>query len=180
MPSGGAVYPTDTFNFGYSIKSTAALIKADVGVEAIHIDVSGWDTHANQGVTSGGQMFRLMDALGKGVGAFHTDLFSTGYRDVTLVVVSEFGRVVRENGSRGTDHGHGNCILVMGGSINGGRVLTQWPGLAQNQLYQGQDLNVTIDYRDILAEIVARRLNNEANLAAVFPGYTATFRGVTR
>ena len=96
---------------------------------------------------------------------------------VTVVVMSEFGRVARENGSQGTDHGHGNVMFVMGGGIRGGRVLTQWPGLAPGQLYQNQDLHVTIDYRDILAEIVQRRLVN-SNLDLIFPGYTPTMRGV--
>jgi len=94
----------------------------------------------------------------------------------TLVVMSEFGRKAQENGSQGTDHGHGNVMFVLGGSTAGGQVMTQWPGMSTQQLYQGQDLQVTIDYRDILSEIVSRRLGN-AKLDVVFPGYTPTFRG---
>jgi len=90
--------------------------------------------------------------------------------------MSEFGRNVRENGSQGTDHGHGNVMFVLGGSAVGGQVMTAWPGLAAAQLYQQQDLQVTIDYRDILAEIVSRRLGN-TQLDVVFPGYVPTFRG---
>ena len=90
--------------------------------------------------------------------------------------MSEFGRKAQENGSQGTDHGHGNVMLVMGGSVAGGRVMTIWPGMAPAQLYQQQDLQVTIDYRDILAEIVTRRLGN-SQLDVVFPGYTPTFHG---
>ena len=99
--------------------------------------------------------------------------------NVTLVAMSEFGRVARENASQGTDHGHGNAMFVMGGGMRGGRVLTQWPGLAAGQLYQNQDLQVTIDYRDILAETVLRRLGN-TNLDLVFPGFTPTHAGRVR
>jgi len=97
--------------------------------------------------------------------------------NVTLVVCSEFGRVARENNSQSTDHSHGNAMFVMGSTVRGGRVLTIWPGLAAGQLYQNQDLHVTIDYRDILAETVLRRLGN-TNLDLVFPGFTPTMRGV--
>ncbi len=146
--SGGVVYPTSSF--GTALRSTAALIRADVGVEAVQIDVGGWDTHNAQGPVTGGM--------------------------ANTMRMSEFGRKAQENGSQGTDHGHGNVMFVLGGSATGGRVLTQWPGLSTAQLYQGQDLQVTIDYRDILAEIVSRRLGN-AQLDVVFPGYTPTFRG---
>lgn len=175
QPAGGAVYPNSPF--GYSMKSTAALIKADVGVEAVHLDKGGWDTHNNQGVFEG-QMYTLMTDLAQSMAAFHTDMFTEDRTDWTMVAMSEFGRVVAENGSEGTDHGHGNAMLVLGGSIDGGRVLTQWPGLAPEQRYQGRDLQVTIDYRDILAEIVQNRLENP-NLDIVFPDYTPTFKGVT-
>jgi uncharacterized protein (DUF1501 family) len=176
QPAGGAVYPTS--NFGNSLKSTAALIKAQVGVEAISIDLNGWDTHSNQGPTSGA-MNTVMTTLANAVAAFYTDMTSGSPLPptFTLVVMSEFGRRVAENGSLGTDHGHGNMMMVLGQNVNGRRVLTQWPGLQPGQLYQGIDLQVTIDFRDILAEIVQRRLGN-TNLPYVFPGYTPTFRGV--
>jgi uncharacterized protein (DUF1501 family) len=96
---------------------------------------------------------------------------------VTIVTMSEFGRRAAENGGGGTDHGHGNVMFVMGGAVNGGRVMTVWPGLAAGQLYQNQDLNVTIDYRDILAEVVTRRLGN-SNVGLVFPNYSPSLRGV--
>ncbi len=175
QPSGGATYPNTPF--GFSMKSTAALLKADVGVEAIHMDKGGWDTHNNQGVFDGA-MFNLMTDLAGAISAFHTDMFTDDRSDFTLVCMSEFGRVVQENGSQGCDHGHGNAMLVLGGSIAGGRVLTEWPGLEPEQRFQGRDLQVTIDYRDILAEIVQNRLDNP-NLDIVFPDYTPTFRGVT-
>ncbi len=175
-PAGGATYPSGSF--GYAMKTTAALIKADVGVEAVAIDVSGWDTHNNQGVFTGGTMFTLMDNLSKGLGAFHLDMFSGNGRNVTVVVMSEFGRRPAENGSLGCDHGHGNVMMILGNHIAGGRVLTQWPGLAPGQLFEGRDLDVTTDFRDILAEIVQKRLGN-MDLGYVFPDYTPTFRGVT-
>jgi uncharacterized protein (DUF1501 family) len=177
VPDGGAVYPTDYF--GLSLKSTAALIKADIGVEAVAIDIPGWDTHNAQGVVPGGDMWGLLSTLANGLAAFHLDMFSpTTPKNLTLVVMTEFGRRFLENGSFGTDHGHGSCMLVMGNHVAGGRVLTQWPGLDQGQLFQGRDLAVTIDFRDVLAEIVYDRLRNP-NLAAVFPSFTPTFRGVT-
>ncbi|HWL92401.1 MAG TPA: DUF1501 domain-containing protein [Phycisphaerae bacterium] len=175
QPAPGAVYGSDTFSI--SMKSTAALIKADVGVEAVHIDVGGWDTHNNQG-TTGGTMANLMASLASNLAAFHLDMFAGNGRNVVVVVHSEFGRRLAQNGSGGSDHGHGNAILVLGNGIDGGRVLTQWPGLAADQLFEGRDLQVTIDFRDILAEIVANRLGN-TNLSYVFPDYVPTFRGVT-
>jgi uncharacterized protein (DUF1501 family) len=175
QPSGGAVYPNN--DFGYAFKTTAALIKSDVGVEAVHIDLGGWDTHATHGVFQG-QMFTLMNWLALTFSAFHTDMFTANRTNILVVALSEFGRVIEENGSQGTDHGHGDCMLLLGGGVAGGRVLTQWPGLEPEQRYQGRDLQITTDYRDILAEVVSRRLDNQ-NLDFVFPNYTPTFRGVT-
>ncbi len=175
VPAGGAVYPGGSF--GAALRSTAALIRADMGVEAVQIDLGGWDTHSAQGPINGG-MSVTMQQLAQAIGAFHADMVGANrINNVTLVASSEFGRVARENASQGTDHGHGNAMFVMGGAVRGGRVMTAWPGLAAGQLYQNQDLQVTIDYRDILAETVLRRLGN-TNLDVVFPGYTPTMRGV--
>ena len=174
VPADGAVYPDS--HFGYSLKSAAALIKANVGVEAIALDVGGWDTHEGQGPRDG-YMAYLMNDLALAIAAFHRDVIGQGL-PVTLAAMSEFGRVVNENGSLGTDHGHGNAMLVMGNRIAGGRVLANWPGLSRDQLWQGQDLQITIDYRDILAELVQNRLANQ-DLAFVFPDFTPTFRGIT-
>jgi uncharacterized protein (DUF1501 family) len=175
VPAGGAVYPGG--GFGAALRSTAALIRADMGVEAVQIDIGGWDTHSAQGPLTGG-MSVTMTQLARALGAFHADLNGANRMGrVTVVAVSEFGRVARENASQGTDHGHGNVMFVMGGAVRGGRVLSIWPGLAPGQLYQNQDLHVTIDYRDILAEAVLRRLGN-TNLDLVFPGFTPTMRGV--
>jgi uncharacterized protein (DUF1501 family) len=175
VPAGGAVYPANST--GIALKTTAALVKAQVGVEAIAIDIQGWDTHNNQGPTGNGAMAQLMTTLAGSLAAFHTDLFTGGNPTFSLVAMSEFGRRVAENGSGGSDHGHGNAMILMGNCIAGGRVLRQWPGLGPGQLFQGLDLNVTIDYRDILAEIVQQRLGNP-NLGVVFPTYTPTFRGI--
>jgi uncharacterized protein (DUF1501 family) len=175
VPAGGAVYPGGSF--GAALRSTAALIRADMGVEAVQIDIGGWDTHSAQGPLNGG-MAQLMTQFAQAIGAFHADMDGAGrINNVTLVASSEFGRVARENASQGTDHGHGNVMFVMGGAVRGGRVLSVWPGLAPGQLYDNQDLHVTIDYRDILAETVLRRLGN-TNLDLVFPGFSPTMRGV--
>jgi len=178
QPAGGALYPDD--EFGNALKATAALVKAEVGLEAATIDVSGWDSHENQGPIDG-DMAELMRSLGNGLAAFHKDLFTGGFTRVVATVQSEFGRNAIENGSDGTDHGHGGAMLVLGGEVAGGRVLADWPGLAPDQLYEEQDLQVTTDYRDVLAEILGKRLGS-ANLAAVFPDphYTPRFPGVIR
>ena len=175
VPNNGAVYPTSSF--GRALKAVAALIKSDIGLEAAQVDIGNWDTHAQQDPNAG-SMFNTMTDFANSLGAFWADIIAMGY-PVTVVTVSEFGRNVRENGSNGTDHGRGTTMLAMGQAITGGRVLANWPGIAPNNLEDGQDLKVTIDYRDILAEIVQNRLGND-NLSVVFPGWTPTFRGVTR
>ncbi|HEY7501816.1 MAG TPA: DUF1501 domain-containing protein [Vicinamibacterales bacterium] len=175
VPAGGAVYPTSSF--GNALRSTAALIRSDMGIEAVQIDLGGWDTHSAQGPLTGG-MSQLMQGLALGLAAFHQDMNAANRMSrLTVVVMSEFGRVARENASQGTDHGHGNVMFVMGGAVQGGRVMRNWPGLNAGQLYENQDLAVTIDYRDILAEIVQRRLANP-NLSVVFPGFTPFMHGV--
>ena len=175
--SGGAVYPSNTF--GQSLRSTAALIKAEVGVEVVMVELGGWDTHNQQGVLAGG-MASLMDVLGSTLAAFHLDM-QNQMNNLTVLVMSEFGRRADENGSLGTDHGHGNCMFVMGGHIAGGQVLADWTSnelLHPDLLHEGDSLAVTIEYRDIVAEIVQNRLGN-TDLATVFPNYTPTFRGIT-
>ena len=179
-PANGAVYPNNSF--GRAMRSAAALIKADVGIEAAQIDVGGWDTHSAQDpLNAGGAMYNNMTVLSTALGAFHADVIQgTQATNVTVVVISEFGRNVRENSARGTDHGRGNCMFVMGRNITGGRVYAfNWPGLALENLQDRQDLKVTLDHRDILAEIVKNRLGNQ-NLGIVFPDYVPTFRGVTK
>jgi uncharacterized protein (DUF1501 family) len=177
-PANGAVYPAGSF--GQGLRSSAALIKADIGVEAIALDLGGWDTHSGQDPNIGTPYYNTVLNLGNSLGAFYADVIASGLaQNVTLVVMSEFGRNVRQNGSQGTDHGRGNVMFAMGRHIAGGRVLVNnWPGLAREQLERNQDLRVTLDHRDILAEIVRNRLGNN-NLGVVFPGYTPTMRGVT-
>ena len=164
--------------FGRALRSVAVLIKNDVGIEAAQVDLGGWDTHSAQDPIAG-SMFRTMQDFSNSLAAFYADVIATGF-SVTVVSVSEFGRNVRENGSLGTDHGRGTVMLAMGKGISGGRVLTKnWPGLARDHLADGQDLQVTVDYRDILAEIVQKRLANP-NLDFVFPTWSPTMLGVTR
>jgi uncharacterized protein (DUF1501 family) len=174
-PEYGAVYPGSTF--GQGLMRIATLIKAGVGLESFTIDIDGWDTHIDMGPVDGTLHLMLTD-LCDSLEAFYLDL--TSYLDhVVVTVMSEFGRRVAENASAGTDHGHGNCMIVMGGHIAGGQVLTyNWPGLDPTKLDDG-DLAITIDYRDIFSEILVNRLA-EPDIGSVFPNYTPTFRGITK
>lgn len=175
---GGAVYP-DT-EFGRALKASAALIKAQVGVEAICVDRGDWDTHSDAGPLTG-DLSRNMTDLSTGLTAFYRDVFSFTTQ-VVVVVMSEFGRRAGENASKGTDHGHGNAMMVMGGRVNGGRVYGNdlagnpgWVGLGD--LYEDIDLHITTDYRDILAEIVQKCLDNP-QIDQIFPGYSPSFQGI--
>ena len=164
-PSGDAKYPNG--RFGQSMMQIARLIKANVGVEVAFADVGGWDTHVNEI----GQLTRLLSEFGNGLGAFYQDL-GERMQDVVLVTMSEFGRTARENGNLGTDHGHANCMFVMGGDVKGGKVYGKWPGLEKEQLYEGRDLNITTDFREVLGGLVTRHLGAR-NLAKVFPNFSA-------
>ena len=177
VPFGGAAYPATAF--GDALKSTAALIKAGIGIEAMEIDLGGWDLHSALGPITG-TMATKMDELTRALAAFHTDLDdpSSTLGRTTLVAMSEFGRRANENASAGADHGHGNCMIVMGGHVNGGQVIANWPGLALGNLDNG-DLAITVDYRDILAEILEDRMGC-TSLGTVFPSYTiGPYQGVT-
>ncbi len=166
QPENGAQYPNG--RFGQSLQEIAELFKADLGLEVAFLDSGGWDHHVNEGGVQG-QLANLLRDLGQGIAAFHQDM-GDRMQDVVFVSMSEFGRTVRENGNRGTDHGHANCMFVFGGAIKGGHVYSRWPGLSEAQLYQGRDLAVTTDYRSVLGEIISRHLG-ERNLKAVFPGF---------
>jgi uncharacterized protein (DUF1501 family) len=173
QPANGASYPdTDT---GTAFKTLAQLIRLDVGVQIATIDVGGWDTHDNQGNGSGGYLAGPLADLARALRAFYADLDSSGRDNLTdrlvLVLQSEFGRRLAENGNRGTDHGHGSVMGVLGGRVNGGRIFGAWPGLARDQLFEGEDLAVTTDYRQVLAEILVKRLGNQ-RLPDVFPGFS--------
>ncbi len=174
----GAQYPEEgpDGGFGLALRQTATLIRAEVGLEVACIDLGGWDTHESQGGVEGRQA-SLMTTLAEGLAAFYTDL-DTLLDRVTVVVMSEFGRRVEENASGGTDHGHGNMMLVMGGAVAPTLVITHWPTLAPDYRDRG-DLAITIDYRSILAEILQQRIGNAA-LSEVFPDFTPTFEGVIR
>ncbi|HEX4627625.1 MAG TPA: DUF1501 domain-containing protein [Gemmatimonadales bacterium] len=166
-PADGADYPRG--KLGKAMLEIAQLIKADVGLQVAFADVTGWDTHVNQGASEG-QLAARLDELGQALTAFARDL-GERMRDVVVVTMSEFGRTVRENGNSGTDHGHATAMLVLGGSVQGGKMLGQWPGLAEAQRYEGRDVAVTTDFRDLFAELLARHLG-ATDLAAVFPGFT--------
>jgi uncharacterized protein (DUF1501 family) len=164
--------------FGRSMQQIAQLIKADVGLEVAFADTGGWDTHVGQGAGSG-QLANRLRELSTGIRAFRDDLADL-MENVVILTMSEFGRTVRENGSGGTDHGHANCMLVMGGGVRGGRILGPWPGLARDQLYEGRDLAVTSDFRDVFSEVIEGHLGTD-NLTRVFPGYEvdrARYRGI--
>ncbi len=169
----GRVYPER--DFGQALQMVAHLIKADVGVEVACVDVGGWDTHVAQGSVEG-VMARNLDDVGQGLAAFYEDL-GPQMDSVTVVVMSEFGRRVQENGGLGTDHGHGNMMMAMGGGINGGKVFANWPGLHDEQLDGPGDLAITTDYRDVLGSIIQNRLNNP-RLTDIFPNYTVNDLGL--
>jgi uncharacterized protein (DUF1501 family) len=172
-PANGAQYPGGSF--GDNLQAIAQLIKLNVGLRAATVDLGGWDTHEYQGDGSGGYLNGRLNELASGLAALYTDLDSgcPNYNSrTTMVVMSEFGRRLLENANHGTDHGHGNCMFVLGGNVKGGRLYGAWPGLASHQLYDGHDLAILTDYRRVLSEIITRRLNNGGNLATIFPNYT--------
>jgi len=165
-PAAGADYPKG--RFGESLKQLAQLVKADLGVQVAFADIGGWDHHVNEGSTQG-QIANVLREFSQSLAAFWTDLGDQG-EDTVVVTMSEFGRTARENGNRGTDHGHANVMFVMGGPVRGGKVYGRWPGLGQSQLYEGRDLALTTDFRQVLGEVVVRHLGN-TDLSPVFPGF---------
>ena len=172
QPAAGANYPRG--KFGDSMRQIAQLIKADVGVEVAFADLGGWDHHVNETGprASVGQLANRLDEFGASLSAFYRDL-GDRMEDVVVVTMSEFGRTAKENGNRGTDHGHANAMFVMGGPVKGGKVYGKWPGLAPEQLYEERDLALTTDFRDILSEAVRSHLGN-TSLKSVFPNYVAS------
>jgi uncharacterized protein (DUF1501 family) len=166
-PANGAVYPRG--RFGESLRQIAQLIRADVGLEIAFTDVGGWDTHAGQGNERGQLAVRLRD-FAEGLAALDRDL-GARMSDVVVLTMSEFGRTVRENGNRGTDHGHATAMLALGGAVKGGRVYGRWPGLRPEQLFEGRDLAVTTDFRSLFTEVAVRHLGVPAE--PLFPGFGA-------
>lgn len=166
-PDNGAVYPRN--GLSQSLQQIAQLIRSGVGLEVAFADVGGWDTHANQGGAEG-QLANNLRQYASAVAAFAKDLGSR-MSEVTVVTLSEFGRTVKENGNRGTDHGHGNVMQILGGGVRGGKVHGRWPGLSGSDLYEGRDLAVTTDFRDVFAEVLEKRLGAR-DVARVFPGFS--------
>jgi len=171
QPENGAMYPSTPL--GNALKQIAQLIKSDVGLEVAFTDVGGWDTHAGEG-GSQGQLANNLRQFSNAIAAFTCDLGSL-MGDVVLVTMSEFGRTVRENGNRGTDHGHANFMLVIGGGVKGGKVYGTWPGLTN--LYENRDLAITTDFRDVFGELLTKQLR-VASLKSVFPNYDPKPRGI--
>jgi uncharacterized protein (DUF1501 family) len=165
----GAEYPRS--QFGQRLLQIAQLIKADVGLEIAFADVGGWDTHVNQGGATGQLANRLRDFSGA-VAALTTDL-GDRIADVLILTMTEFGRMARQNGNGGTDHGHAGAMFVLGGSVKGGKVYGRWPGLAREQLYEGRDLALTTDFRSVFGEVVRSHLG-AGDLSTLFPGSPAS------
>ncbi len=180
QPSNGARYNDDELS--QQLKTVARMIKLETGLRVATVDYGGWDTHEYQNDGDGGYLADQLGNLASGLSNFYLDL-DAGYTDkLSVVVISEFGRRLVQNESYGTDHGHGNVMFTLGGGVNGGQVYGAWPGLHNDQLYDHADLAITTDYRQVLSEMLARRLGN-ADIATVFPGYTPTgemgiFRGI--
>jgi len=175
-PASGVQYPRG--RLGQSLQQIAQLIKSDVGVEMAFADVGGWDHHTNElgARPSEGQLPTLLREFAGSLSAFWNDM-GDRMSDIVVVTMSEFGRTAKENGNRGTDHGHANSMFAMGGPVKGGKVYGEWPGLEREQLYEGRDLALTTDFRDVLGELVAHHLGN-ASVKGVFPGYDPKFLGL--
>ncbi|MFN2397311.1 MAG: DUF1501 domain-containing protein [Gemmatimonadaceae bacterium] len=167
QPQNGAAYPRSPF--GQSLLQIAQLIKSGVGLEVAFADVGGWDTHVNQGSVNG-QLANRLDDFAKSISALVADL-GDRMDDVVILTMSEFGRMARQNGNGGTDHGHAGALFVIGGSVKGHKVHGRWPGLAREQLYEGRDLALTTDFRAVFADVISQHLG--ANRTGdVFPGFS--------
>jgi uncharacterized protein (DUF1501 family) len=163
----GAPLPT---GFADDAARLATLMRNDAGVQLAFMAVGGWDTHANQGAATG-QLANRLTPLGQGLATLAQRLGPV-LDDTVIVVMSEFGRTVRQNGNGGTDHGHGNVMWLIGGDVAGGKVHGRWPGLDERALYEGRDLAVTTDFRQVLAEVVVGHMGlPEARLGELFPGF---------
>jgi len=173
-PDNGAEYPKSPV--GQRLQQIGVMIKANIGVEVLFLDCGGWDNHVNEGGAQG-QLANLLKDLGQSLAAFHQDM-GDRMEDIVVVTMSEFGRTAKENGNRGTDHGHANCMFVMGGDVKGGRVYGKWPGLNDYQLNEGRDLALTTDFRSVVGEILTKHLDVK-DLAPVFPGFDNNSRKFT-
>jgi uncharacterized protein (DUF1501 family) len=176
-PENGADYPKSAV--GQRLQQIGVMIKANIGAEVLFLDCSGWDNHVNEGGAQG-QLANLLKDLGQSLAAFHQDM-GDRMADIVVVTMSEFGRTAKENGNRGTDHGHANCMFVMGGDVKGGRVYGKWPGLDDHQLNEGRDLALTTDFRTVVGEILTKHLGVR-DMGPVFPGFenSRKFVGLVR
>ncbi len=166
-----ARYPTSSL--GNALRQLAQIRKADLGLRIGFVDAGGWDTHINQGNGANGVLSRRLQDLASSLAAFDNDL-QQQRKNTLVVVMSEFGRTVAENGSRGTDHGHGNVMLLLGDAVNGGRVAGDWPGLSKEKLFEERDLAITTDYRLVLSETIGKYFSVTTDgLDRVFPNFTA-------
>ncbi len=175
QPANGAEYPKGPL--GKSLQQVAQLIKSDAGLQVAFAEVGGWDNHVNEGGVTG-QLANRLKEFGDALAAFHKDM-GEQMADITVLTMSEFGRTARENGNRGTDHGHANAMFVLGGPVKGGKVYGDWPGLKDHQLHEGRDLALTTDFRDVFAEVAVCHLGVQ-DPTGIFPGYTVSpkrFRG---
>jgi uncharacterized protein (DUF1501 family) len=169
MANNGAPLP---FGFATDTQRLARVMRQDSRVQLAFLALGGWDTHVNQG-SSQGQLARNLESLGKGLATLQQELGPV-YTETMIVVMSEFGRTVAENGNAGTDHGHGNAMWVMGGNVKGGQVYGQFPGLQTNQLHEGRDLAITTDFRAVISSLLTQHLQLSApQMAKIFPGYKA-------
>ncbi|MBS1790075.1 MAG: DUF1501 domain-containing protein [Acidobacteria bacterium] len=178
QPTAGVVYPRG--QFGERLKQVAQLIKSNIGLEVAFTDISGWDTHANQG-SGQGQLANRFTEFASGISALYADLKDRA-EEVVILTMTEFGRTAKENGNRGTDHGHGSVMFALGGSVKGGKVYGKWPGLKPNELNEQRDLAITTDFRDVFAELAKTHLG-ATNLNSIFPGYqvnAANFKGLIK
>jgi uncharacterized protein (DUF1501 family) len=169
-PANGAAYPRSPF--GPSLQEIARIAKAGVGLEIAFAESTNWDHHVNEGGAQG-QLAQRLDDFAGGIAALAADL-GERMADTVILTMSEFGRAAAENGNRGTDHGHGNAMLLLGGPVNGRRIHGRWPGLEAGERFEGRDLAVTTDFRDVFGAVVTRHLGLPADdLGRVFPGHVA-------
>ncbi|MDX2041866.1 MAG: DUF1501 domain-containing protein [Acidobacteriota bacterium] len=178
QPTAGVTYPRG--QFGDRLKQIAQLIKSNIGLEVAFTDIGGWDTHANQGAGQGQLANRLIE-FSNGIAALYADLKDRA-DEVVILTMTEFGRTARENGNRGTDHGHGSAMFLLGNSVKGGKVYGKWPGLKPNELNEQRDLAITTDFREVFAEVAKTHLG-ATNLNTIFPGFSANaanFKGLIK
>jgi len=170
VPENGAVYPGSSY--GRRLRETAQLIKSDVGLELVTVDIGGWDTHSGQGgAETGGRQSRRFREFAGGINALYTDL---GERmdDVIILTMTEFGRTAKENGSAGTDHGNASAWFMVGRNINNG-IHGAWPGLGSTELARGRFLDFSINYRDVMGDILIGHMGHTpAEVASLLPNHT--------